>query len=77
MKTFLNKVSKTIIDWRNNRRDKRIKNKFLGLYMDSVGRTYYSDPQNLGELRRNKERHKILWNRNLKGKGKKRNRNFG
>jgi hypothetical protein len=56
------------VEWRNNRREKRIKNKFLGLYMESVGRTYLSDPQNLGEFRRNKERHNSVWNKRVKPK---------
>jgi hypothetical protein len=62
------KVAKMIVDRRNKTREQRIKTKFLGLYLTSVGKSFYSDPRNLGEPLRNKDKHKFLWNKAVKKK---------
>jgi hypothetical protein len=61
-------ISNLYKNWRNKREEKRIKNKFLGLYVESVGQYYFSD-NTFGEGRPNKERNvKPLWNRKEKKK---------
>lgn len=61
-------IVKSFDEWRNKRRAKQIKNKFFSLYLDSVGKTYLFDPQNMGDFRRNKEIHTPVWNKRVKPK---------
>lgn len=61
-------IVKSFVEWRNKRRVKQIRNKFFPLYLESVGQTYFSDPQNTGDFRRNKERHTPVWNKHVKPK---------
>lgn len=62
--TILNSID----DWRNKRQAKLNKNKFFAIYLDSVGKTYFSDPENTGDFKRNKEIHRPVWNKNVKPK---------
>lgn len=67
MKTAAN-ILKSIEDWRNKRRAQQARTKFFSVYLESVGRVYFSDPQNTGELKRNKEIHNTVWNKKVKPK---------
>lgn len=64
MKAVTALVTKRII----NRRNKSIKNKYLGLYINSVGKMYYSEAPNSNYFLRNKDRHTPVWNKKTKRK---------
>lgn len=62
----MNKVLKFVSDRLNKRQEKRIRNKWLGLYMESIGKVHYFD-NGFGEGRVNKEKYaRPVWNRRVK-----------
>jgi hypothetical protein len=63
---MINKLLDFINNKRAARQEKRIRNKWLGLYMESIGKVNYFD-NGFGEGRINKEKYaRPVWNRGVK-----------